>query len=129
MSFDWNLYISLAAKLIAEAGKFAERESCLRAAISRAYYGAFGLAARVAHREGLLLKGEAKDHKKLSRYFSEAPSPVRKRIGTELARLRKDRNLADYKGRIRRNLYRQALFSLERARQIAQALQKLHKFG
>jgi len=63
MSFDWAHYIRLAETLKREAGNLAERESCLRSAISRAYYSAFGLAREIAVTcDKLALTGTAKDH-------------------------------------------------------------------
>ncbi|NOX63716.1 MAG: hypothetical protein GXP42_17465 [Chloroflexi bacterium] len=97
MSFDWTNYIRLAEALEREAGLFSDEEACLRSAISRAYYGAFGLARDVAvSQDGLILSRSPKDHVRVIAHFRRSSQKTRRRIGLDLDRLRRVRNRADY---------------------------------
>ncbi len=44
MSFEWSEYLNVAQELIEQAKKASYQEAKVRAAISRAYYAAFGAA-------------------------------------------------------------------------------------
>lgn len=96
MSFQWKTYIDFAERLHQESETFAETEACQRSAISRAYYGAFGLARKVAVNEGLTLTHKGEDHKNVEQHFRRSSQKLRKQIGIELNRLRRLRNKADY---------------------------------
>lgn len=48
MSFDWREYLALARGLAGDSDASYSAEAARRAAISRAYYGAFGFARGVA---------------------------------------------------------------------------------
>ena len=96
MSFDWANYLVLAKELAAAAGS-ASDEAKLRSAISRAYYAAFCKAKThcIDRRECSVPKtGNA--HTVVAEHFRRARVKVRKKIGEDLTRLRRDRNCADY---------------------------------
>ncbi len=121
MSFDWAQYIVLAETLYRSAETSAEREACLRSAISRAYYGAYGLAREVAAMGGAQLKGSYKDHGIVTAYFSNSSQPSYRQISLELRRLRRARNQADYDD-LYQDLDRQTQIALRRARYIERLL-------
>lgn len=97
MSFDWAKYLDLAKELIRNKGNLSSEEACLRAAISRSYYSAFCTARNHARdKEGFVLSRTGEDHGKVIRHFLRAPDHKRKKIGTDLDRLRIERAKADY---------------------------------
>ena len=51
MAFDWTEYLTLAQELVQR-----EEEACLRSAISRAYYAAFGKARERLEQEAITRK-------------------------------------------------------------------------
>lgn len=124
MSFQWKNYIELAERLHQESTTFAETEACQRSAISRAYYGAFGLAREVAVKEGLTLTYKAEDHKNVEKHFRRSSRKSRRQIGIELNRLRRIRNKADYADSITA-LEKETQKSLIRARHIETDLKKI----
>jgi hypothetical protein len=63
MTFDWYQYLALAEYLYDNCDTFPNREACLRAAISKAYYAAFCSARNYARDfDRLVLDETAKDH-------------------------------------------------------------------
>ena len=128
MSFDWGKFIGLAEDLFNRAGDFSDREACLRTAISRAYYGAFGLARRVAESEGLDLTGGPEDHEKVRAFFLQSGDQRRRGIGAHLDRLRRKRNRADY-DLTYSVTRRECMLSLEQARRLEQTLPEIQLRG
>ncbi len=97
MSFQWEKYLTL-AKILAKGDiLLIDDETARRSAISRAYYAVFCLSRNFAldNRE-VTLTGERDDHQTLIEHFKTSPDQARKQIGTNLDRLRKNRNAADY---------------------------------
>lgn len=94
MSFDWREYLALARGLAGDSDASYSAEAARRAAISRAYYGAFGFARGVAQvKEGFAPAGSADDHRCLREHFQRHG---RVAIASHLNRLRKWRNDCDY---------------------------------
>ena len=97
MSFDWSEYLTLAHELAGEVSVPSSRESKLRSAISRAYYAAFCRARnhlRETQPHGIPRGPEV--HKYVQNQFLSSRDPARKKIGTNLERMRDGRNKADY---------------------------------
>jgi hypothetical protein len=93
VTFDWRGYLELAEDLLTLRPT---DEAVQRAALSRAYYGAFGVA-----REYLLTKrGIAvvsfNAHYHVWAVFAQAPRGLEQRIAQEGNRLKRRRDLADY---------------------------------
>ncbi len=124
MSFQWEYYIELAEKLEQESTAFADPEACQRSAISRAYYGAFGLAREIAAREGVGLSFRADDHRILKQHFRQSTHKTRRQIGLSLDRLRRLRNIADYDLSFPK-LAKEVKKALLKAREIEQQLQNI----
>jgi uncharacterized protein (UPF0332 family) len=101
MSFDWRNYLVLAKVLHGNCNTISHEEACLRAAVSRAYYAAFCTARNLACNKGSLsLSNTGQDHKLVMDHYRKDPDLDRRRVGSELKRLRDLRNLADYQNTV-----------------------------
>ena len=97
MSFDWSQYLNVAKQLAGHATTPANQEARLRAAISRAYYGAFIKARNhLRDREGYLIPTTGEAHRYVSDQFDLSPDPVRQLLAEDLVKLRLYRRQADY---------------------------------
>lgn len=105
MSFDWKPYLQVAEELINRQNAKGLEEAYLRSAISRSYYGIFGIARAFLKQSGVTLP--SKDtHKTLRSEFKNSPDSIKKKIGFDLDRLWKDRKDADYEDAVYINLKR-----------------------
>lgn len=94
MSFDWHLYIQQAAVLLVRYDeKTSLREASLRTSISRAYYGAFCLARNHLAATGVRIP-KTDVHTFVRNAHRRSGNKV---IATQLRRLRRRRNDADYR--------------------------------
>ena len=101
MSFDWAEYLNLADALYRQRDTFANREACMRAAVSRGYYAAFCAARnRARDKDGLALSSDATDHRMVKDHYAGSSDRTRQKIGTLLTRLRNNRNQVDYQDTI-----------------------------
>lgn len=87
MSFNWKEYVRLAEFLHKQGS-----EECLRSAISRAYYGVFGI---VRNLKGLK-ETRADIHSMVINSFKNSYKKDEKFVGKLLDDLRRQRNIADY---------------------------------
>jgi len=94
MSFDWSLYIEIARKLVAVKANGLE-EARFRTAISRSYYGVFCIAREFVESSKPL--GRQSIHWKVIKALQGSDDPVKKEIGANLKRLKKQREHCDYK--------------------------------
>ncbi|TFE71357.1 HEPN domain-containing protein [Methylacidiphilum caldifontis] len=95
MSFDWWEYLELAKYLSGKHDTIFSQEASYRSAVSRAYYSAFCLARNYAKDcLGFQPTGKGEDHERLRQYFKKEKMPD---IASALGRLRKWRNVCDYK--------------------------------
>lgn len=98
-NFDWRTSIQLADKLTDEKDQNLKIAS-QRAAISRAYLGAFSLAKMYAYQRGMQLSSQAEMsknvHSMIKNYYLYNLDPQLREIGSILDKLRSDRNNADY---------------------------------
>jgi uncharacterized protein (UPF0332 family) len=95
MSFDWSDFLPLAEDLTA-ADRDANREACLRTAISRAYYAAFGVARHRARAARLATRQSAAEHGEIAAFYTKQYGKTGEEIAIALGRLRNRRNAADY---------------------------------
>jgi len=97
MKFDWKLYVQLSDELITAQKTQVLQEARLRSAISRAYYGAFGIA-----RNFLLDRGtnvpQGSTHKFVREQYLNSLNREEKKIGNNLGALWENRKDADYEG-------------------------------
>lgn len=88
MSFGWKDYIDLAENLLEHS-----EESCLRSAVSRAYYGAFCIARNA---KGFKDSTGGNIHRKVINEYKNSSDKNERDIGQILDKLRRARNNADY---------------------------------
>lgn len=127
MSFNWIDYLTLAENLAKDPSLPGPKEASFRAAISRAYYGAFCTARNFAETNEnppVFRTGKTTDHKLIIEHFSKSSDPARKKIGANLDRLRSDRNKADYDDYLHQP-NSMATISIQRAQQIIKTFQSL----
>ncbi|MBI5208125.1 MAG: HEPN domain-containing protein [Candidatus Firestonebacteria bacterium] len=122
MSFNWQEYITLANNLIKNPCSGNE-ESYYRSAISRAYYGVFGIAKMFVIKSGVSLPPQ-NTHQFLINNYKNSSDSVRKKIGKNLDSLRRDRNKADYEDNISLN-FKYAETSYKNAEQILKDLKNI----
>jgi hypothetical protein len=116
MSFSWEAYLTLAEVLVRERAALADEEACCRAAISRAYYAAYGATRNYArNREGLVLRQSGQDHHTVLHHYQSSTSSAHRQIG---------RTFADYEDHLIRPVAL-AMASLQQARQIFTVLSRL----
>ena len=123
MSFDWKTYIKVANELINNQKIKALEEAYLRSAISRSYYGVFGVANSYLKNKGITIPA-IDTHKSLRHEFKNSTDKTMKKIGQDLDRLWRDRKDADYEGTISINLNK-AQLSYQMAVRILQNFKNL----
>ena len=95
MSFGWEKYLSV-AEVLTGTDLGADREACLRSAVSRSYYAAFGSARSHARGRRLHTRQSAAEHGEVSVFFAQKYGEAGGEIAKILSRLRTNRNIADY---------------------------------
>jgi len=95
MSFAWDDLLPLSEALTSLDGDI-NREACLRTAISRAYYAAFGMARRGARTLRLATRQSAAEHGEIAAFYATRYGKIGEEIAIALGRLRNRRNAADY---------------------------------
>lgn len=126
MSFPWIDYLRLAEALIQARNTLAPAEARYRAAISRAYYAAYGAARNHARDyEHYMPIPAGRDHDLVAKHYLEGPSRLHRQVGQTLQRLIVERHRADYDDDIPQNLRRLAQFATQEARQVFALLQQL----
>ena len=93
MAFDWKEFLKLAKFLKNCDDESVTREACLRSAVSRVYFAAYGHALDYACDKLKFVKTGYKDHKNLRNTYLDNN---RRAIATPLQRLRDNRNHCDY---------------------------------
>jgi hypothetical protein len=97
MSFLWRDYLTVAAALIQARNTFAPAEGRYRAAISRAYYAAYGAARNHARDyEGYSPVPTGRDHGLVAAHYLAGTTRTHHKIGRILERLLLERHRADY---------------------------------
>ena len=95
MSFRWEKFLAV-AETLSNADLGADREACLRSAVSRAYYAAFGSARSHAREQRLRTRQSASEHGEVSVFIAQTYGDTGREIAKHLSRLRTNRNIADY---------------------------------
>ena len=97
MSFDWLEYLLLARELVVQSTGSASQEARSRSAISRAYYAAFKMAFNhLLGRDSSIVFIRTDIHTYVIEKFKYDADRLRREIGVNLDRLRRERNRADY---------------------------------
>jgi uncharacterized protein (UPF0332 family) len=127
MTFDWYQYLVLAEYLYDNRDTFPDREACLRAAISKAYYAAFCSARNCARDfDRLVLDESAQDHGSVKKHYIRAPDPKNRQVGNSLDRLRDLRNQADYSDSIEK-LEELAKAAISQSKQVHTLLKQIYR--
>jgi uncharacterized protein (UPF0332 family) len=127
MTFDWYQYLVLAEYLYDNRDTFPDREACLRAAISKAYYAAFCSARNYARDfDRLVLDESAQDHGSVKKHYIRAPDPKNRQVGNSLDRLRDLRNQADYSDSIEK-LEELAKAAISQSKQVHTLLKQIYR--
>ena len=125
MSFAWVEYLTVAEALVRQRATLADEEACCRAAISRAYYAAYGAARNHARDvEGLVLSQTGDDHRQVLGHYRHAADAAHQELGELLFRLRRHRTQADYADTLL-DVVPRAYAALRRARRVFTLLQAL----
>src|SRR5579859_5246477 len=122
MPFDWPEYLALAEELSKR-----EEESCVRTAISRAYYFVYHLARQRLIDNGFVIAPGVPTHKQVWEKFQSSPD-FRCRKLHDLGRILHDkRNQADYDNPYRGRIESESPALLESAKKFASDLEALEK--
>lgn len=89
MNFDWRKFVDLAQRFIT----YEETEEVFRTAVSRSYYGVFGILRNYT---GLKNYTRKDVHQRVIEALIYSQNKEERKIGRWLDELRKDRNKADY---------------------------------
>jgi uncharacterized protein (UPF0332 family) len=117
--FDWTALLRVAERLLTEASD----EASLRSAINRAYYAAYHTAAAFVRASGRLRQGHT--HRRVWSILVEDRDPGWAAIGRRGDQLRETRIMADYRGNAPNNLAAVARHSVDEARSLVDAINRL----
>lgn len=122
MTFDWNHYLVLAKKLVAE-----KDDAALRSAVSRSYYCVFNLAMTRAKSNEYRTKDDASSHDQLwSLYERNTENAACRQLSLIGARMKRRRVNADYRT-VYSNLKGEAEDAIEDAEECIKLLHGLPK--
>lgn len=127
--FHWLDLLSLAETLQMQPNDSGFPEARLRTSASRAYYAAFHEAMTIAENEGYIRSNIGDDHIKVPNHFRKTDRgdelKTRRKIGTELDRLRDLRRKADYEDILDRQPLSLAVHAIGSAKTIVKLLDTL----
>jgi uncharacterized protein (UPF0332 family) len=123
MNFNWSEYLTLAQVLTGKA-TVSSPEAKFRSAISRAYYGAFCSTRNYLIKQGHEIPKTGEAHKVVREIFMNKKDLLSKQIESNLDRLRKDRNDADYEDQFPGALNEKTALDLSRAQKVLNDLAK-----
>ena len=121
MSFIWDNYLQLALQLVSSPLSCTQ-EAKFRCATSRAYYAAFCSARNILRDKDGSTLPRTDLHKHVIETFEQSSDFRRRKIGTDLRRMRTLRNHADYDDVVS-NLTSEWSDCSSRARRVITALQ------
>jgi hypothetical protein len=122
MNFDWSHYLDLAIELYEQAESSGHCDANWRSSISRAYYATYHLSCQLLKDKwGILLPASVSAHGQI---VDELCKKRQYSIAWKLARLRVDRNIADYKDTFA-DLETIVKKDIKRAKRIASVLNRI----
>jgi len=95
MSFDRKLYVDLCDELVIPKGDSNLKEAYLRTAMSRAYYGVYGIACNFVVTRGIPSHTRI-THQYIRNKYISSKNNIERQIGHNLKRLWRRRIEADY---------------------------------
>jgi hypothetical protein len=119
-AYDWSNFLDIADALLASVGG----EGAERTAISRAYYGSYGMACAHARSKNLVLARKGSDHATIWNWFEAQPTAAHVRIAQAGRRLKRWRTQADYDDRFQ-EVSTKAVLAVETARRLLRDLEGL----
>lgn len=119
-AYDWSNFLDVADALLADIGG----EGAERTAISRAYYGSYGMACAHARAKNLVLARKGSDHATIWNWFEAQPSVAHARIAQAGRRLKRWRTQADYDDGLQ-DVSTKAVMAVETARLLLRELENL----
>ena len=126
MTFDWGDYLTIADQLACQGEEAGPQEACFRAAISRSYYAAFISSRNVARdKDDLCLTDTGTDHARVRDHYQYDPHRRKQKVGSDLGKLKKRRESADYDDVLSGNPRSMAISSVQVARNVLHNLQYL----
>ena len=99
MKFNWGKYVELADFL--SNAPTDDKQACYRAALSRAYYGIYGLSCGVVEEDGKELTNSGGDHYIVKDHLKKHRDKKIKKVGNILDMLHEKRKRADYKDEVK----------------------------
>jgi uncharacterized protein (UPF0332 family) len=123
MSFDWQLYISLAEELLKLSQKRTLEEACFRSAISRSYYGVFCIARNFLKKKGISIP-PIDTHKFVREQYMNSSNFIERKIGENLKRLWSDRKNSDYEDSADINITK-AMAAINLSKRVLESLRKI----
>jgi uncharacterized protein (UPF0332 family) len=97
MSFDGKSYLVVAKELIEYSEEHPNKESFIRASVSRSYYALFLVARKTMENRGQTVPSSGQAHRHVQQYYNRSgASKIDKKIAKALGDLRDERNYADY---------------------------------
>ncbi len=97
MTFDWQHYNRLADHLCSLTDDSSLREAELRTAMSRTYYSLFNTAKIKIEEKTNITVSRAEAHTQVINFLKRSPFKKVQEIGTNLGRMKHERENADYK--------------------------------
>lgn len=125
MGFKWQQYVELAGELISGRFTNTSRQARHRAAISRAYYGAFIPTRDAMQRRLSKCYGRVDVHAAVRKDLESSESQVCNDIGLFLATMARRRKNADYEADWREDDQETALDQLSKANKVLELLDKV----
>lgn len=95
MRFNWRDFITLGELFVTPQGEKLQ-EAYWRTAISRFYYGVFGLIREGLESKGFTVPRDKNVHLYIIEALRKSDNEKEREIGLHLDRLRRERNIADY---------------------------------
>ena len=128
MGFKWEKYLELAQYLYNNSEKFPDKEACCRAAVSRAYYAAYGtVCVYIKNTDDKNFDG-GDCHQKIKQHLKNSGNRSKRTIANQLNMILQNRKKADYDDVIiNENPARMAGKSLHFANRIMISLEQLNQ--
>lgn len=126
LNFDWDEYYILAQELAGNKSFKSKEDAKLRSSTSRVYYSAFcQVRNHLKNVENVRFPENINVHEFVINKFRKSKVNIRKQLGINLARLRDNRNKADYDEKIPGSLKSMTKTSIQFAEKIQSQLGQL----
>jgi len=125
MGFDWEKYLELAQYLHKNSETFPDKEACCRAAVSRAYYAAYGVVCvYIRNIDGEAFRG-GDSHKRIQMHLTKSGDEKKRTIANQLKMIHTNRKKADYNDTFREKPCNLASVATAQAKRIISEVEEL----